>query len=428
VAFRDRRQALLIASVLAVVLAAACVYLIVGLRGPSKAPPPPRFRGTAPPVSSAARFLDSVGVNVHLTYLDTSYARFDEWTARLKEAGIRHVRDGVGVGNTAAAPALQRLQAAGVRLTLITSLDRSPEEQVAAARQFGTGLDALEAPNEADNQGREDWATALRTFLPALRTAVDDGGARPPILGPSFVRAASALEVRAAAPTWDIDNVHPYPGGGEPSANLEEVLAAVRDAGPPGAPVQATETGYHNAVRASEGQPGVSEQAAAAYIPRLLLDYFSAGIERTFIYELLDEKADPGLTQPEMHFGLLRADLTPKPAFIALRNFMRVIHSSDEPGHPTDVRVAARADVHARVLKRADGSAVLALWRSAAVWDTSRRTSTPVRPVDVRVHFAPAARIAVYRPDRSERPVVRRDGAANVTVPVAGDVTLVSYG
>jgi hypothetical protein len=315
-----------------------------------------------------------------------------------------------------------------MRLTLITSLDRSAGEQVAAARQFGTGLDALEAPNEADNQGRADWATALRTFLPELRTAAGDDGSRPPILGPSFVHAGSALEVRDSARSWDIDNVHPYPGGGEPSANLDEVLAPVRDAGPRGAPVQATETGYHNALRAAEGQPGVSEKAAAVYIPRLLLDYFSAGIQRTFLYELLDEKPDPGLTQPEMHFGLLRADLTPKPAFIALRNFMRVIGTSDGPARPIAVRVAAPAEVRARVLKRADGSAVLALWRSAAVWDTNRRAPVTVRPVDVRVRFAHAARIAVYRPRLSDRPLVRRDGATNLTVPVAGDVVLVSYG
>ena len=45
--------------------------------------------------SSARAFGDSVGVNVHLTYVDTSYRDFDTVSARLQELGVRYVRDGL---------------------------------------------------------------------------------------------------------------------------------------------------------------------------------------------------------------------------------------------------------------------------------------------------------------------------------------------
>ena len=87
----------------------------------------------------------------------------------------------------------------------------------------------------------------------------------------------------------------------------------------PGRGAVFTEAGYHNALSSTTGQPPASEEAAAVYMPRLLATAFGAGVERTFIYELVDEKPDPGLIDAEQHFGLLRNDLSPKPAFTASR-------------------------------------------------------------------------------------------------------------
>ncbi len=43
---------------------------------------------------SAASFLDSVGINTHIHYYDTSYSNFSLIKQRLQELGIRHIRDG----------------------------------------------------------------------------------------------------------------------------------------------------------------------------------------------------------------------------------------------------------------------------------------------------------------------------------------------
>ena len=78
----------------------------------------------------------------------------------------------------------------------------------------------------------------------------------------------------------------------------------------------ATETGYHTLAR--PGRAGVSEAAAAIYIPRLLLNNFAAGVKRTFLYELLDEGMSPH--DNEQHWGLVRYDGAPKPAYHTLSN------------------------------------------------------------------------------------------------------------
>jgi hypothetical protein len=423
----NKRQGVVVVLLLMAVLAAAAVVLVRGLRTTHNTPTSP-VTGKVPPRLSADRFLDSVGVNVHVTYLDTSYGRMDQWAARLKELGVRHVRDGLSLDNATGTERLRALADAGMRLTLITSLDKSPDDQARFAAQFGGAVDAIEAPNEADVMGPSDWAAKLQSFLPRLRKAVDEDG--PPshtIIGPSFVSLESWKQVGGTVGTWDVTNLHSYPGGEEPSSNLDQQLAVARQQGRDH-PVEVTETGYQDAVRASTGQPPVSEKTAAAYLPRMALGYFAAGIKRMFVYELADEKPDPGLVQPEQHFGLLREDLTPKPAFNALRNLLRTVRTSDGPGERRVVHVDAPSDVRSLVLERDDGSSVLALWRSASAWNTGDRKPTSVSPVTATVQFdGPATDIKVSRPSVGAEPVQQQDEASTQRVEVSSDAVLISY-
>jgi hypothetical protein len=193
-----------------------------------------------------------------------------------------------------------------------------------------------------------------------------------------------------------------------------------------------TETGYHNALQATDGQPPVSEAAAAIYIPRLLIAAFGAGVRRSFLYELVDEKPDPGLTEPEQHFGLLRNDLSPKPAFTALQTMVRAIRESPGPG--LSGRVGWRVDVDGQdeveqlTLERRDGSQVIALWRPVSVWDRDLRRAVDPRDVRVRLTFAdPGARdLTVWRPSISSQPVLQRARARRLGLSLDGDVVLVS--
>jgi hypothetical protein len=427
---RVRKRDVLIVLVLGALLAGLGALLVFGLREEPTTAPPETLAGTPVVQRSAGAFLDSVGVNVHVTYTDTSYGGIDAWLPRLRALGVRHVRDGLEPTSTLSEGRLQRLAADGIKLTLITSINRGAAEQASYARRtFGSGLEALEAPNELDGSGPKDWVPRLREFLPALRRAVPaDADDAPTLIGPSFIGAGSWETVSDLGGNWDVDNLHPYPGGREPESNIAQQLGLARATGSK-RPVQATETGYHNATDAKSGQPPVSEAAGAAYVPRMALSYFAAGMQRTFFYELLDQHSDPRRRQAEARFGLLHSDLTPKPAYVALRNTLDIVRrTTSVSGRRREVRVEGPSDVRSIVLTGSGRGSVVALWRQESLWDTGDRRSEDVEPVRARVYFqGHADDVEVRRPSEGTGTIDRRASATSLRVPVGGDVVLVSY-
>jgi hypothetical protein len=193
-----------------------------------------------------------------------------------------------------------------------------------------------------------------------------------------------------------------------------------------------TEAGYHNAMNATIGQAPVSEAAAAIYIPRLLMTAFGAGVKRTFLYEFADEKPDPGLIDPEQHFGLLRNDLSPKPAFTAVQTMIHAVEQSSGPASSPDLgwrlHVDGAAEVERVTLERRDGSRVIALWRPVSVWNIQDRQ--PVDPGNVRVRLSlgesGARDVTVWRPSVSTQPVLRRAQARQLGLYLGADLVLVS--
>ncbi len=177
--------------------------------------------------------------------------------------------------------------------------------------------------------------------MPKLAAAVCRQAPGVPVIGPSFIDPANRDRLPADLP--GLSNGHPYPGGGPPEPALAAAAReAERDPGPRG--LVFTETGYHNALNDSANQPPASEEAAAVYFPRLLLEAFGLGARRTFIYELLDEKPDPGLTDLQQHFGLLRNDFSPKPAFAAIRTLIAAVRRSPGPGDDGRLRWTLSGD------------------------------------------------------------------------------------
>jgi hypothetical protein len=121
-------------------------------------------------------------------------------------------------------------------------------------------------------------------------------------------------------------------------------------------------------------------------MPRIFLEYFRKGIARTFSYELLDEWNDS--SNPEANYGLLHNDLSPKPAYTALKNLIGLLKdpgSSFTPGL-LDYTLAFNPPsgydrtqyVHHLLLQKQSGKFYLVLWHEIADGDIS---STPVREI-----------------------------------------------
>jgi hypothetical protein len=394
-------------------------------------------------VASGQRFLDSVGVQTHSTFFDTAYADTDAVIRAVTGLGIRHVRDGVRTGprNAVAVRALARLGRTGVRLNLgpdvplgdVAGLDEALGIIRASLLPY---TESIEGPNELDAIAGPDWVARTRTQQRELFTRVkrDPALRRLPVLAPSLADNGNQAALGSLRGLADWANLHSYPGGLPPSrGELGAELLAAREA-VPGAPLAITETGYHNALAEHGRQPPTSERAAAAYYPRLFLEAFSARVRRTYAYELVDEKPEPGRIDQEQHFGLFRNDFSPKPAAESVRRLLALVRGP-EPGdrgdggdsggpRSLDLDVRAPAPVRRLVLRRSDGRLLVLLWQTAMVWDREARRDLERPPVRARVRLgATFGSVALHRVGAGPGAARARDlGAARaVTVSVPAD-------
>ncbi len=434
------RNASYLAAGLALLLIAAGVAYRAG--GSDDRPPASSHR-SVPPVSvaDARSFVDSIGVNTHLHYADTAYANYPMVRRRLRELGVKHIRDAVAA-DIHAPGRLDDLAGLGIKANLIVhkpTLGDSTailEEQLAVLRRRGRGVtESIEGPNEYDNMGDPNWVAALRDYQRRLYRAVRTDSALDglPVLGPSLVSPASHVALADVSALADRGNVHAYPGAQPPQlANFGRSLAETLDDARVNSgtePIVATETGYHNATAGNSEHPPASERAAGIYVPRLLLEYFRRGVERTYLYELVDEKPDPRGTDPEQHFGLLRNDFSPKPAYVALKNLIAIL--SDGPGKPITRSLRYRLEgetesIDQLLLRKRDGSFYLAIWQSASVFDIERREDLrpPARAVTVRLE-QPVKVAELYRPGESSSPLTRYTDAGAIRLRVPADVMVV---
>ena len=360
----------------------------------------PTVPATTPRQASA--FSSSVGVNVHMSYFSTSYGDFERVRDALTELGVQHIRDGACVGCKEQRRRLLALGDLGIKATWIMREPGAPDT-VAALVGLVTGpmasmTAAVEGPNEFDRSGRPNWVQELRAWQAELyaRMKSAPGMGRVPVLAPSLTDGRSYGRVGDLSGVADRGNVHPYAGGDVPGTNLAGNLDLARIT-TPGRRVVVTEAGYHNALRTTGGHHPVPERVGAAYIPRMYLEHFSRGIERTFGYELVDLHPDPARTDQEKNFGLVRADFSRKPAFAALKELLAV--SGRGPSIPLErLRVEVEGEgVRGTLLQRAPGAYVAVVWRDAPMWGAKARRPIAVAAEDVVLRFGHAVSRAVTR-------------------------------
>ncbi len=391
---------------------------------------------TAKPADS---FVESIGVNVHFGYTDTPYVEsFATVEQRLGELGVRHVRDQIGPAETAHYQRLHELAASGIKSTLILGDPTEPSTALGAMlatlkTTLAGSVDAVEGPNEYSTRGGTGWEAKLRAYQERLWNGIkgDEALRAIPVLGPSIVHNDQS-KLGDVSAFLDYGNIHSYPEGGPPEEKVGQYIEKAEKFNSKTKPIFATETGYTNATRWTPTGPGenkpISEQAAAIYMPRLFLEYWNDEIARTFSYELVDEHADPELEDREDHFGLLRHDLTPKPAFTALQNTIAMLADPGAPVPPGALEYtlsSVGAPLHSTLLEKRDGSFYLALWRLESVWnpETKQPIAAPVEPETVTLP-AGVSSYAVYEPSVSSVPVWSGGASEAVTVGVGAGVTI----
>jgi hypothetical protein len=389
--------------------------------------------------STAAAFRDSVGVNTAPTYYDTPYGRWDQVVARVRALGVRHIRAGFfwssNAGwNTREADALRSAFAEGIRFNLVVnrtcSHDGTLAPCLAAIRtRLPVGsVASVEWPNEHDLFGGPTWRADLADWGRRLHAGVKADPALRSIrvLGPSLVHKDAPLVLGDQTAFLDAGNLHPYTGAKSPGPeHIAQERARMRPVSG-NAPLVATEAGFHTSPAAvNQDQPAADEPTAAVYTLRTVLEHFASGIERTYVYELLDQRDDP--LHSKANFGLLRTDFSPKPAFTALQRLLGMIGTGAPVQRaPLAFRLSgAPGDLRSLVLQQDARRHALVIWRTASVWDRDAKRPLTVAPRRVGVALPGATGVAVGSPLRGASPLPVALAGGAIALDVGADPLVV---
>ena len=383
---------------------------------------------------SASRFVDSIGFNVHLSYRDTGYGNFARIETLLRGIGVRHLRDGVTLGQTDTCSEARRLAADDVRFTYITQANPTADLLTKWSACVGPAVEAFEGLNEYDIShpaADTNWVGTVRSSQQALFRSVKQTPQLTAlaVVGPSLTSEAAFRSVGDLSSAMDDGNMHNYFSNHEPETGgwgdggYGSIAYNVRVAQAVDAakPIESTETGYGT----DRADQSVDDVAQATYLPRLLLEQFAAGIPRTFPYEFVDEGPPP-----YAHYGIVNGDLSPKPAYTALASLIAALRAG--PSSPSGGTLSYALDgggdaLHHLLLQTGNGHFVLALWLADASYDPLTRETREVAQQTVTMTVARGLRGAAaqtYGPDwqlhRTALPV-----GGPLRVPVGDRVTLV---
>ncbi|MBJ7472251.1 MAG: hypothetical protein JHD16_13175, partial [Solirubrobacteraceae bacterium] len=444
------------------------------------------------PAPAASTYRDSVGVQTHLDFAGYAYAEepIENLQTAIRELGVRHVRDHACLDTEAVCGTVRARLAqigtgtfgpSGPRVGLMINVMPTANKPVlradrdAAIRRALEGVrdtplaslaEGLEMVNEPDlhvktwaAQTVADAATMTRLLaLPEFASLRDI-----PVLAPALGRQTKTAELAAAG--WDpnvadVSNMHPYPAiWSVPEQGLEttcdegrNIVDCAESLAPSDAAV-ATESGYSTAGSALTPD-WLSQRAQAIYSLRVLLHNFKAGVPRTYLYELIDLKATP--VDRNHGYGLLKARMGkdsftarmagPKVAYQAVSRMHSVIGDLGGAAKPgsLDVTVTdalsgapvAEDQVERLVLRRADGSYVLALWQpeKSAAWKPEAWPRVDfdykeliVAPKVLKVSLDGSQgswSAKQYVPTLAEAPLLSWSGTSSMTLPVSDEITL----
>ena len=404
------------------------------------------------PARSAYEFVESVGVCTHFDYTNTKYVQqFDSVKSLLHDIGVRYVRDRAGVHTDHGSQrCLELYNEYGIKNVAVFNARNSDRSlntstingMVSRAAAAPNMFAAFEGPNEYDNNHPDSdtaWAASLYAFQQLLYDKIKNHPntlvANTPVLGPSTTFYQGVASMGDFSDVCDYYNIHAYPGAVGPSTPLDNYLVEVPKYNGD-IEIYATETGYHTALeRGPRPHYPINEASEAKYLPRLFMHYFQQGILKTFSYEFLNLQDNPTNDNMQYNFGLVRYNLSKKPAYYAVKNMLTLLN--DEPSESTlpsfDFALSGdTVNLKHQLFQKSDGRYYLALWREVSVWDRNLQTEISNPDAAVTLTFnQPVEQSKVYLPYNERdytaalRPVATEDNPSSVDLSVPDHLMMV---
>ena len=311
--------------------------------------------------STADRFRQSVGVNLHLEYANSAYQDGSRVARALNYLGVHHVRDGALRHGLDAFSSYVDLSHRGISFDLFLNADLGPQlSRVDKFERAAPGaVDLLEGPNEINNDPvvfeGHSGVVGARAYQAALYAHAK---VRPAF---SLIPVLNYTNWPPTGGRADAVNVHTYAKPGvDTRAQVARDVELAAAALPSGLPRYITETGYPTG-NAPRLPPWVTPNDQANLTLISLLEAFRLGVQRTYLYELFDE-ASLGDRNPEAHYGLFRSDGSAKPSAIELHTLLAQLDVLSKTQRISAPFAIAIRGVHSLLLNMTSGASVLIVW------------------------------------------------------------------
>jgi hypothetical protein len=349
--------------------------------------------------------VDSVGINVHLSYAPSPYQNFAAVEDALVNLQIRHLRDGLAAEAPTSPYIVEHnlLGQLGIDSIFTTSVGQSAALIQSFPPMLTQCFAGYDSPNEYDIQSVANWVPPLKAQLQVTSNAVRSPNVskRYPVIGPSLVQTASYPQLGNISQYVDYGNLHNYPGGRNPGTagwggldaqgnaygsipwNLDQLAM---DA--PNLPYYTTETGYTNDLTIPNSVP---QSVSAVYMPRLILEQWRAGFTRTFLYELVSEGGED--------YGLISSNWQRKPAYYALANLLVFLYDRGHTFKPGSLNygiAGGDSNLHQLLMQRHDGTFFLALWLEEPSYNVNTRTAIAVAPEPITIQLPAGSQYLDY--------------------------------
>ncbi len=369
---------------------------IAAVRIAPNATPAPSPTPNLPQVTalSAGAFVHGFGVNMHNAFYGTGYTKNVPLVESLvTTVGAAVVRDGMSPGQNNVCAEDAALGANGIRFDFIATTTTTPSEIQSWLHCVGSKyVISVEGPNEYDIDHPPSDPNWVKTLTAAQESIFATVRAHDPelyVLGPAVTTASAAKALGNLSAYLDDGNAHVYFNGYNPGntgygqggyGSIPYALSAVSSISG-SKPMFVSETGFGTAGGAGQ----VSEAVQAKYMPRLMLEMAKDGVPEDITYELIDEGG-----APFSNYGLLRSDLSVKPAYYAVESLIWVMYDSGQtmPGTLGIGLSGQTSNVASLLFRKSDGSYALALWLEVESSDPNTGQNINVPPQNVTLQFA----------------------------------------
>lgn len=348
---------------------------------------------------SVGDFIDAVGVNTHIDARSTSYADLGRVVASLNYVGFRYVRDDALEGGIPFnADRYLGLLSTGVKIDIASGNGGNAEvsavvdaaEQLEQARPgsvcFVEGYNEIDEENDPvtfDGKVSNPGSGFYQPDIDAQNNLYNAVHSNPNlrnigVLNFTFAYATRSGLVGDVKNDADYTNVHAYAVNGSPPGRALSTL--IRDTvDSPGKPIVVTETGYPTIYPGSEPNKNfVDEKVQEMYLLDAILDDFKNNVVRTYIYELLDRRANPGDTTDQDHYGIFRYDGTPKPSATSIKSMFEILQlrakslSNDVATNPSyHLYTSSGIPVSYIVLEKSPSTYDFIIWSEPKIWNAS---------------------------------------------------------